>query len=461
MLRKIVSSTCFVASKRQGYVLPQQLFHGLPISTLCFLECNNNCFRATIQQKYFEVGFEKKQRQRHNNNINNMNMSYHMENRISITCKGGIDIAPTLTQRYCYSSTKRYNNVSSKHVNRQRCMEINKAIVKCRDTGDYKLLKNIIRKNIEYFNDVNVATSFSVLAKLKTNSGIKHINKDLISMLIVEMDDLSEYDARELVNITWSLVKLAHPLPNQLVTRYSKISQDELKRFKPQALSNSLWAFATSNEPLPNPLVTRFSKISQDELETFTPQELSNSIWALVISGLPVPDEFSRCLINLDFTCFSLYAKRQLWTAWLYSTYVCNNTLVNKELGNKIHSELSGNVLFHNKNNVTLTKTQKEIYNVLKDNFQPKHIEMEKCIQQTLLVDIFLKDEKYGDILIEVDGSIHQTSVKKKVTDKYKMEILNGMGYTNIIRLTNAEWDEVRNDPNNQVDLLKKKFRLL
>ena len=425
MLRKIVSSTCFVASKRQGYVLPQQLFHGLPISTLCFLECNNNCFRATIQQKYFEVGFEKKTR--HNNNINNMNMnlnmSYHMDNRISITCKGGIDIAPTLTQRCCYSSTKRYNNVSSKHVNRQRCMEINKAIVKCRDTGDYKLLKNIIRKNIEYFNDVNVATSFSVLAKLKTNSGIKHINKDLISMLIVEMDDLSEYGAQALANITWSLVKLAHPLPNQLVTRYNEISQDELKRFNPQALSNS--------------------------------------IWALVISGLPVPDKFSRCLINLDFTCFSIYEKKQLWTAWLYSTYVYNNTLVNKDLGNKIHSELSGNVLFHNKNNVTLTKTQKEIYNVLKDNFQPKHIEMEKCIQQTLLVDIFLKDEKHGDVLIEVDGSIHQTSVKKKVTDKYKMEILNGMGYTNIIRLTNAEWDEVRNDPNKQVDLLKKKFRLL
>ena len=427
MLRKIVSSTCFVASKRQGYVLPQQLFHGLAISTLCFSECNNNCFRATIQQKYFEVGFEKKQGQKHNNNINNMNMnlnmSYHMDNRISITCKGGIDIAPTLTQRCCYSSTKRYNNVSSKHVNRQRCMEINKAIVKCRDTGDYKLLKNIIRKNIEYFNDVNVATSFSVLAKLKTNSGIKHINKDLISMLIVEMDDLSEYGAQALANITWSLVKLAHPLPNQLVTRYNEISQHELKRFNPQALSNS--------------------------------------IWALVISGLPVPDKFSRCLINLDFTCFSIYEKRQYWTAWLYSTYVYNNTLVNKDLSNKIHSELSGNVLFHNKNNVTLTKTQKEIYNVLKDNFQPKHIEMEKCIQQILLVDIFLKDEKHGDILIEVDGLIHQTSVKKKVTDKYKMEILNGMGYTNIIRVTNAEWDEVRNDPNKQVDLLKKKFRLL
>ena len=428
MLRKIVSSTCIVASKRQGYVLPQQLFHGLAISTLCFSECNNNCFRATIQQKYFEVGFEKKQGQKHNNNINNMNMklnmmSYHMDNRISITCKGGIDIAPTLTQRCCYSSTKRYNNVSSKHVNRQRCMEINKAIVKCRDTGDYKLLKNIIRKNIEYFNDVNVATSFSVLAKLKTNSGIKHIDKDLISMLIVEMDDLSEYGAQALANITWSLVKLAHPLPNQLVTRYNKISQDELKRFKPQ--------------------------------------NLSNSIWALVISGLSVPDKFSRCLINLDFTCFSIHEKKQLWTAWLYSTYVYNNTLVNKDLSNKIYSELSGNVLFHNKNNVTLTKTQKEIYNVLKDNFQPKHIEMEKCIQQTLLVDIFLKDEKHGDILIEVDGLIHQTSVKKKVTDKYKMEILNGMGYTNIIRLTNAEWDEVRNDPNNQVDLLKKKFRLL
>ena len=127
MLRKIVSSTCFVASKRQGYVLPQQLFHGLAISTLCFSECNNNCFRATIQQKYFEVGFEKKQGQKHNINMNNMNMnlnmSYHMDNRISITCKGGIDIAPTLTQRCCYSSTKRYNNVSSKHVNRQRCME--------------------------------------------------------------------------------------------------------------------------------------------------------------------------------------------------------------------------------------------------------------------------------------------------------------------------------------------------
>ena len=427
MLRKIVSSTCFVASKRQGYVLPQQLFHGLPISTLCFSECNNNCFRATIQQKYFEVGFEKKQGQKHNINMNNMNMnlnmSYHMDNRISITCKGGIDIAPTLTQRCCYSSSKRYNNVSSKHVNRQRCMEINKAIVKCRDTGDYKLLKNIIRKNIEQFDDVNVATSFSVLAKLKTNSGIKHINKDLISMLIVEMDDLSEYGEQALANITWSLVKLAHPLPNQLVTRYNEISQHELKRFNPQ--------------------------------------ELSNSIWALVISGLPVPDKFSRCLINLDFTCFSIHEKNQFWTAWLYSTYVYNNTLVNKDLGNKIYSELSGNVLFHNKNNVTLTKTQKEIYNVLKDNFQPKHIEMEKCIQQTLLVDIFLKDEKHGDVLIEVDGLIHQTSVKKKVTDKYKMEILNGMGYTNIIRVTNAEWDEVRNDPNNQVDLLKKKFRLL
>ena len=161
------------------------------------------------------------------------------------------------------------------------------------------------------------------------------------------------------------------------------------------------------------------------------------------------------------FYSFFNLRKKQLWTAWLYSTYVCNNTLVNKELGNKIYSELSGNALLHNNNNITLTKTQKEIYKVLKDNFQPKHIEMEKCIQQTLVVDIFLKDEKRGDILIEVDGLIHQTSVKKKLTDKYKMEILNGMGYTNIIRITNAEWDEVRNDPNNQVDLLKKKFRLL
>ena len=275
MLRKVVSSTCFIASKRQGYAFPQQLFHGQAISTLCFLECNTNCFRTTIQQKYFAVGFEKKQRQRHNNNINNMNMSYHMDNRISITCKGGIDIAPTLTQRCCYySSTKRYYNVSSKHVNGQRCMQINKAIVNCRDRGDYKLLKNIIRKNIEYFNDVNVATSFSVLAKLKTNSGIKHIDKDLISMLIVEMDDLSKYGARELANITWSLVKLAHPLPNQLVTLYNKITQDELKRFNPQALSNSIWAFATSNVPLPNQLVTRYNKITQDELKRFKPQAL-------------------------------------------------------------------------------------------------------------------------------------------------------------------------------------------
>ena len=179
-----------------------------------------------------------------------------------------------------------------------------------------------------------------------------------------------------------------------------------------------------------------------------------------MISGIPVPDKVSRCLINLDFTLFAIYAKSQLWTAWLYSTYACNNTLVNKELGNKIHSELSGNALLHNNTHVTLTKTQKEIYKVLKDNFQPKHIEMEKCIQQTLVVDIFLKDEKRGDILIEVDGLIHQTSAKKKVTDKYKMEILTGLGYTNIIRITNAEWDEVRNDPNSQVDLLEQKFRL-
>ena len=89
-------------------------------------------------------------------------------------------------------------------------MQINKAIINCRDTGNYKLLKNVIRKNIEYFDDVNVATSFSVLAKLGGLS-IKHIDKDLINMLIVEMDDLSEYDARALANITWSLAKLATP----------------------------------------------------------------------------------------------------------------------------------------------------------------------------------------------------------------------------------------------------------
>ena len=168
--------------------------------------------------------------------------------------------APTLSQRCCYSSTKRqHNNVSSERINRQRCMDINKAIVNCRDTGNYKLLERIIRKNIEHFDDVNVATSFSVLAKLKTNSGVKHIDKELIHMLIFEMDDLSGYKQQALANITWSIVKLGDPIPKQLVARYNNITQDELKRFNPQGLSNSIWAFA--------------------------------------ISGLPVPHEFSKCLM--------------------------------------------------------------------------------------------------------------------------------------------------------------------
>ena len=55
---------------------------------------------------------------------------------------------------------------------------------------------------------------------------------------------------------------------------------------------------------------------------------------------------------------------------------------------------------------------------------------------------------------------IHQTSVKKKVTDTYKMEILNGMGYKNIVRITNDEWHEVRNNTKEQVELLKKKLGL-
>ena len=199
--------------------------------------------------------------------------------------------------------------------------------------------------------------------------------------------------------------------------------------------------------------------MTQDELKRFNPQDLSNSVWALVTSGLRVPIEFSKYLTSsTDFTVFSITDSAQLWTAYLYSKYARDSLLVSNELANKIKSELSDKV--SQNNSVTITKTQKEIYNALKEHFQPKHIEMEKCIQQTLFVDIFMRDAKQGDIIIEVDGMIHQTSVKQKVTDTYKMEILNGMGYKNIVRIKNDEWYEVRNNIKEQVELLKKKLGL-
>ena len=83
---------------------------------------------------------------------------------------------------------------------------------------------------------------------------------------------------------------------------------------------------------------------------------------------------------------------------------------------------------------------------------------MEACIAKVFFVDIEIKHPSHGNILLEIDGSIHETSLTKKIVDNRKTEILNAMGYTNIIRITNDEWNKLGNTLDAQCNFLTNKI---
>ncbi|KAH9249676.1 hypothetical protein BASA81_012645 [Batrachochytrium salamandrivorans] len=151
--------------------------------------------------------------------------------------------------------------------------QINGEILKCTSGVE---IEQLIFRSLQ-FNNVNVATAFRSLCKLKSTNS-------LAVEVLLEFAKRQQFEPRNLSSICHSFAKgqLSKQIPQQFV---KALEHANVKDFRPQAFSNTLWAFGTleHRSPAISEVWSGGHELVRRDLSKLSSHSLSNIAWACAV----------------------------------------------------------------------------------------------------------------------------------------------------------------------------------
>ena len=311
------------------------------------------------------------------------------------------------------------------------------------------------------FKPREISNLLWALAKLLENGQFQLDQGGLVSQavttLLPQVVTLSgSFKPQEISNLLWSLAKLVDNgllqldqggLTSQTVTALLPQVQIHQGNFTSQGVSNLLWSLAKLVENdllqlyqggLASQTVTALLPQVATPLEPFKPREISNLLWALAASGDGVSlNEVLNILGTMDINTIELW-KDQEMTLWALTVFLARGgetslllppmkrlydaLMAEKENSSDIRASImwtSGIWLEENLQDfplpdyeTTVSPPQRELYEILRENFPHHTLEMEVSVNGLPPVDLLFPCQK---VVVEVQGAHHYIDKEKKL----------------------------------------------
>jgi hypothetical protein len=194
-------------------------------------------------------------------------------------------------------------------------------------------LLSIVQRELVRLNHVNEATAFSALAKMRagtvggrgawdpkviTDPRMLALKHRTLSRLTGAGTQGSQYEARQLANIAYSIAKINMKGP-KLFSAIAKVAEPLVPQFNAQNLANTVWAFATAGARAPQ-LFAAVARASEQRVHEFNPQNISNMAWAYAKLGMCAPPLFAALARVGEPRVHEFNALNLANTAWAFAT---------------------------------------------------------------------------------------------------------------------------------------------
>ena len=186
-----------------------------------------------------------------------------------------------------------------------------------RDDGvELQALREHTESRVHTFGAQALSTTAHAMAKLDLRGAVWQTLWKKLEAAALERR--SEFVPQNLANTAWAFATARHSAP-ALFDAIAAASAGRVGEFKPQELSNTAWAFATADHSAPA-LFDAIGAQAAGRVRELNPQDLANTAWAFATAGHAAPAIFDAIGKEAAGRVRELNPQNLANTAWAFAT---------------------------------------------------------------------------------------------------------------------------------------------